>query len=82
MQTQHKIEMDKRDGKFGPQPAMAVPPVQHVLISQFLCMPAAMHLTKHMGSLMAIPHPHKLKVTLPPAGYPQPHAYPPPGYSR
>ncbi|KMT12068.1 hypothetical protein BVRB_5g100250 [Beta vulgaris subsp. vulgaris] len=29
MQTQHKIEMDKRDGKFGPQP-MAVPPVQQM----------------------------------------------------
>ncbi|GMH17266.1 hypothetical protein Nepgr_019107 [Nepenthes gracilis] len=30
MQTQHKIEMDKRDGKFGPQPAMAAPPVQQM----------------------------------------------------
>ncbi|XP_028119139.1 uncharacterized protein LOC114316655 [Camellia sinensis] len=30
MQTQHKVEMDKRDGKFGPQPAMAIPPVQHM----------------------------------------------------
>lgn len=30
LQTQHKIEMDKRDGKFGPQPAMAVPPVQQM----------------------------------------------------
>lgn len=29
MQTQHKVEMDKRDGKFGPQP-MAVPPAQHM----------------------------------------------------
>ncbi|GAB4857413.1 hypothetical protein Ancab_015322 [Ancistrocladus abbreviatus] len=29
MQTQHKVEMDKRDGKFGPQP-MAVPPVQQM----------------------------------------------------
>lgn len=28
-QTQHKVEMDKRDGKFGPQP-MAVPPAQHM----------------------------------------------------
>ncbi|PPD77429.1 hypothetical protein GOBAR_DD25642 [Gossypium barbadense] len=27
--TQHKVEMDKRDGKFGPQP-MAVPPVQQM----------------------------------------------------
>ncbi|KAK6137401.1 hypothetical protein DH2020_028873 [Rehmannia glutinosa] len=30
MQTQHKIEMDKRDGKFGPQPAMAVPAAQQM----------------------------------------------------
>lgn len=29
MQTQHKIEMDKRDGMFGPQP-MAIPPVQQM----------------------------------------------------
>ncbi|KAI5598712.1 hypothetical protein POPTR_002G161801v4 [Populus trichocarpa] len=35
----------------------------HVLISQFLHMPA-MHLNKHVGSLMAILQPHKLKVTL------------------
>ncbi|URD86658.1 PLAC8 family, partial [Musa troglodytarum] len=30
MQTQHKIEMDKRDGKFGPPPVMAVPPFQQM----------------------------------------------------
>ncbi|XP_028103967.1 uncharacterized protein LOC114303024 [Camellia sinensis] len=30
MQTQHKVEMDKRDGKFGPPPVMAVPPAQHM----------------------------------------------------
>uniref|UniRef100_A0A2P2KGW5 Uncharacterized protein MANES_02G019200 n=1 Tax=Rhizophora mucronata TaxID=61149 RepID=A0A2P2KGW5_RHIMU len=30
MQTQHKVEMDKRDGKFGPQPVMAIPPIQHM----------------------------------------------------
>ncbi|KAB1204911.1 hypothetical protein CJ030_MR7G015255, partial [Morella rubra] len=29
LQTQHKIEMDKRDGKFEPQPMMGVP-VQHM----------------------------------------------------
>ncbi|KAG5626687.1 hypothetical protein H5410_011905 [Solanum commersonii] len=29
MQTQHKVEMDKRDGKFGPRP-MSVPPVQQM----------------------------------------------------
>ncbi|KAE9452054.1 hypothetical protein C3L33_16062, partial [Rhododendron williamsianum] len=29
MQTQHKVEMDKRDGVFGP-PAMAVPPFQQM----------------------------------------------------
>ncbi|EPS71291.1 hypothetical protein M569_03469, partial [Genlisea aurea] len=30
LQTQHKVEMDRRDGKFGPQPAMAVPPAQQM----------------------------------------------------
>ncbi|KAF7810453.1 trithorax group protein osa-like [Senna tora] len=30
MQTQHKLEMDKRDGKFGPQPVMLVPPIQQM----------------------------------------------------
>lgn len=30
MQTQHKIEMDKRDGKFGPQSVMGVPRVQQM----------------------------------------------------
>ncbi|WVZ09962.1 hypothetical protein V8G54_014492 [Vigna mungo] len=30
MQTQHKIEMDKRDGKFGPQPVMGVPNAQQM----------------------------------------------------
>ncbi|GAU19410.1 hypothetical protein TSUD_76540 [Trifolium subterraneum] len=30
MQTQHKVEMDKRDGKFGPQPVMSVPPPQQM----------------------------------------------------
>ncbi|OMO78790.1 hypothetical protein CCACVL1_14096 [Corchorus capsularis] len=30
MQTQHKIEMDKRDGKFGPPMVMMVPPVQQM----------------------------------------------------
>ncbi|GAV80927.1 LOW QUALITY PROTEIN: hypothetical protein CFOL_v3_24386, partial [Cephalotus follicularis] len=28
VQTQHKVEMDKRDGKFGPP--MAVPPMQQM----------------------------------------------------
>lgn len=28
LQTQHKVEMDKRDGKFGPASAMEVPPMQ------------------------------------------------------
>lgn len=30
MQTQHKVEMDKRDNKLDPQPAMEVPPTQHM----------------------------------------------------
>ncbi|XP_061999871.1 pollen-specific leucine-rich repeat extensin-like protein 3 [Rosa rugosa] len=30
MQTQHKIELDKRDGKYAPQPVMAAPPTQQM----------------------------------------------------
>ncbi|WVZ11939.1 hypothetical protein V8G54_016469, partial [Vigna mungo] len=30
LQTQHKTEMDKRDGKFGPQPIMGVPNAQQM----------------------------------------------------
>ncbi|KAJ8632649.1 hypothetical protein MRB53_025985 [Persea americana] len=30
MQAQHKLEMDKRDGKFGPPPVMVVPPFQQM----------------------------------------------------
>lgn len=30
MQTQHSIEMDKRDGKLGPPPVLGVPDVQHM----------------------------------------------------
>lgn len=64
MQTQHKIEMDKRDGKFGPQP-MAVPPVQQMSrIDQ--------PYPSTVGYPPAQPQPAY--------GYPPPQAYPAPGY--
>ncbi|MBA0744362.1 hypothetical protein Gogos_006989, partial [Gossypium gossypioides] len=65
--TQHKIEMDKRDGMFGPQP-MAIPPVQHMSRLDQPIPPAAGYPPAAYGQ----PYP-------PPQGYP-PAAYPPPQY--
>ncbi|GJN30133.1 hypothetical protein PR202_gb18414 [Eleusine coracana subsp. coracana] len=68
MQTQHKVEMDKRDGKFGPQP-MAVPPVQQMSrIDQPIPPPAGYAPQPAYGQ--------------PYGGYPPPPAqgYPPAGY--
>jgi len=49
LQTQHKIEMDKRDGMFGP-PVMAVPPMQH------MDSPMVTHLLRHkVIQLLVIP---------------------------
>lgn len=73
MQTQHKVEMDKRDGKFGPQPMMAVPPAQQM--SRF---------DQHVPPSAGYPPPPAYGYPPPPqapyAAYP-PAAYPPPGYS-
>ncbi|KAL2902748.1 Glycine-rich protein A3 [Bienertia sinuspersici] len=67
--TQHKIEMDKRDGKFGPQP-MAVPPVQQMS-----------RIDQPYPSTVGYPPPQ----SQPQPGYgypppPQPQGYPAPGY--
>ncbi|XP_078441926.1 uncharacterized protein LOC144711768 [Wolffia australiana] len=67
MQTQHKIEMDKRDGKFGPAPVMAVPPMQQMSRINQPIPPAA-----------GYPPPPAYGQTYPPLAYGQP--YPPPGY--
>ncbi|GAV76107.1 PLAC8 domain-containing protein [Cephalotus follicularis] len=68
MQTQHKVEMDKRDGKFGPQP-MAVPPMQQMSRFDQQVPP----------SVGYPPQPSYGQ----PYGYPpQAQGYPAPGYSR
>ncbi|RRT66478.1 hypothetical protein B296_00040157 [Ensete ventricosum] len=73
LQTQHKVEMDKRDGKFGPPPVMAVPPVQQMSrIDQPIPPPAGYAPQPAYGQPYGIPPP-----AYPPTGYPP--AYPPPG---
>uniref|UniRef100_A0A803MCR9 Uncharacterized protein n=1 Tax=Chenopodium quinoa TaxID=63459 RepID=A0A803MCR9_CHEQI len=80
MQTQHKIEMDKRDGKFGPQP-MAVPPVQQMSRIDQPYPPTVGYPSQPQGYP---PQPQGY----PPQGYPpqahgyppQPQGYPAPGY--
>ncbi|XP_074264797.1 uncharacterized protein LOC141587245 isoform X1 [Silene latifolia] len=75
MQTQHKVEMDKRDGMFGSQP-MAVPPVQGMSRIDQPYPPT-------VGYPPAQPQP---AYGYPPAqpqpvyGYPPPGAAPPQGY--
>lgn len=89
LQTQHKTEMDKRDGKFGPQPAMAVPQVQQMsrLDQPY---PASVGYTGYpppaYGQPAYPPHPQaggypppQQATGYPPAGYP-PAGYPPTGY--
>ncbi|KAF9668988.1 hypothetical protein SADUNF_Sadunf14G0060700 [Salix dunnii] len=87
IQTQHKVEMDKRDGKFGPQPAMAVPSVQHMSrIDQPIPPHAGYAPQQAYGQPYGYPPPPQTHgyppAGYPPPAYPQPHAYPPPGYSR
>lgn len=82
MQTQHKIEMDKRDGMFGPQP-MAVPQFQQMSrIDQQI--PPNVGYTPQPA--YGYPPPQQFQ-GYPPAGYPPqqaqgypPTGYPPPGY--
>ncbi|KAH9719466.1 plac8 family protein [Citrus sinensis] len=67
MQTQHKVEMDKRDGKFGPQP-MAVPPHQQMS-----------RIDQPYPATVGYP-PQQQAYGYPPQGYPPPQGqgYPPP----
>ncbi|GAA0170627.1 hypothetical protein Leryth_013639 [Lithospermum erythrorhizon] len=69
MQTQHKVEMDKRDGKFGPQP-MSVPPAQHMSRLDQPYPPAVGH-----PPVYGQPPP---AYGQPPPSYGQPYSYPPP----
>ncbi|KAJ3680290.1 hypothetical protein LUZ60_016568 [Juncus effusus] len=91
MQTQHKVELDKRDGKFGPPGAMSVPPFQQMSrIDQPVPPPAygypapAPRPTYPQGQAYPAPAPGPAypqgQAYPAPAGYP-PQAYPPPqGY--
>ncbi|KAG7013754.1 hypothetical protein SDJN02_23921, partial [Cucurbita argyrosperma subsp. argyrosperma] len=79
MQTQHKLELDKRDGNFGPQPAMAVPPTQQMSrMTQPVPDPDGYPPPTVSGQPFGYPPP-------PPAqGYPVPahyQGYPPTGYA-
>lgn len=89
MQTQHKVEMDKRDGKFGPQP-MAIPPMQQMSRLDQPIPPAVVYPPQqpYGGGYYPQQPPHYAQGH-PPAGYPPPiydqpayppqGAYPPPG---
>ncbi|KAL3499314.1 hypothetical protein ACH5RR_038407 [Cinchona calisaya] len=79
MQTQHKVEMDKRDGKFGPQFAMAVPPVQQMSRLDQPYPPTVGYPPPAYGQPVGYPPPQPQGY--PPAGYP-PAGYPPAGYPK
>ncbi|XP_016487181.1 uncharacterized protein LOC107807335 [Nicotiana tabacum] len=95
MQTQHKVEMDKRDGKFGPQP-MAVPPVQHMSRLDQPYPPTVGYPPPVYGAVYGQPPPQQAYGQPPPQqaygqpppqqGYPAPAyppaGYPPPGYQK
>ncbi|KAI4302953.1 hypothetical protein MLD38_038640 [Melastoma candidum] len=75
MQTQHKIEMDKRDGKFGDRP-MAVPPMQEMSRFDQAVPPAVGYPPQQPQQQYGYPPPGAYP---PPGTYPPPGAYPPPG---
>ncbi|XP_071695845.1 uncharacterized protein [Rutidosis leptorrhynchoides] len=88
MQTQHKVEMDKRDGKFGMLP-MEVPPVQQMtrIDQQYLPPPHTQYeQPPHYGyPMQPQPPPHQgyppHHQGYPPAAYPPPYqGYPPAAY--
>ncbi|KAL4603788.1 uncharacterized protein LOC142613893 [Castanea sativa] len=85
MQTQHKVEMDKRDGKFGPQPVMAIPPMQQMSrIDQPIPPSVGYPPQPAYGQSYGYPPPQAQgypAAGYPPSAYPPP-AYPPSGYSR
>ncbi|KAI5595148.1 hypothetical protein POPTR_003G130700v4 [Populus trichocarpa] len=88
MQTQHKIEMDKRDGMFGPQPVMAVPPVQQMSRIDQPIPPSVGYAPQTYGQPYGQPYgyppqPHQgyPVAGYPPSNYPPP-AYPPSGYPK
>ncbi|CAL5214863.1 unnamed protein product [Lathyrus oleraceus] len=88
MQTQHKVEMDKRDGKFGPHPVMAVPPAQQMSRIDQQVPPSVGYAPQpaygqSYGYPPAPPQPAQgyPATGYPPTAYPPPaNAYPPQGY--
>ncbi|XP_010533641.1 PREDICTED: uncharacterized protein LOC104809374 [Tarenaya hassleriana] len=80
MQTQHKIEMDKRDGVFGPQP-MAVPPAQQMSRIDQPIPPPVGYPPAPGYTQPYYPHPAQGYPAAAPGYPPQyPPPYPPPGY--
>ncbi|XP_047320816.1 pollen-specific leucine-rich repeat extensin-like protein 3 [Impatiens glandulifera] len=71
MQTQHKVELDKRDGKFGPRPIMAPPSPQHM---------SRIDQQPYPPPPSGYPQPPSGYPSPPSSGYPPPpsSAYPPP----
>ncbi|CAL0311413.1 unnamed protein product [Lupinus luteus] len=89
MQTQHKVEMDKRDGIFGPQPVMAVPPAQQMSRIDQAVPPSVGYAPQ--PAAYGQPYGYPPPAQQPPQGYPAtgypataypPPGYPPSGYSR
>jgi len=88
MQTQHKVEMDKRDGKFGPHPVMSVPPAQQMSRIDQQVPPSVGYAPQQAygqsyGYPPAPPPPAQgyPATGYPPTAYPPPpNAYPPQGY--
>ncbi|CAH1424798.1 unnamed protein product [Lactuca virosa] len=92
MQTQHKVELDKRDGKFGIRP-MDVPPIQEMSrIDQpypphvhqygppsygYPLQHQHQHQHQHHQPGHGYPHMYPPPSGYPPAGYPPPQGYPP-----
>uniref|UniRef100_A0A6N2JXL8 PLAC8 family protein n=1 Tax=Salix viminalis TaxID=40686 RepID=A0A6N2JXL8_SALVM len=80
--TQHKIEMDKRDGMFGPQPVMAVPPAQQMSRIDQQIPPSIGYPPQTYGQSYGqqpYGYPPQPPQGYPAAGYP-PSNHPPPGY--
>ncbi|OAY62262.1 uncharacterized protein LOC110629852 [Manihot esculenta] len=76
LQTQHKIEMDKRDGKLGRELVMAVPPMQQMSRIDQQTPPLVGYPPQQVYAPYGQPPPPYAQ-GYPPAGYP-PSAYPPP----
>lgn len=71
--------MDKRDGMFGPQPVMAIPPVQQMSRIDQPVPPTVGYAPAYGQPYNYPPPPHPQGY--PPPGYPVTQ-YPPPGYAK